>query len=145
MADGNVVRLKLTKLLLICKDLSLLLGPMMFSRMEVVVKDFAHWRDRERTLYRRLRIADNNKKYLQEVYDAGLSVLHHTLVERYDDRVWVDGADRDREIGLFGAARAERVREQAEKDKKAREAKAKRLWSDVVKGGRSGPSGGGRA
>ncbi|KPI42332.1 uncharacterized protein AB675_9819 [Cyphellophora attinorum] len=141
-SHSNDMKPQLTRLLLIRKDLSALLGPMIFSRIEVMVKGLADgdrwWYDDR--LFRRDRIAVIGKVWLQPVYDVGLSHLHQALVEKYDrSRVWVDGTDRDRELGLFGAARAKRARAQAKKDEEAREAKAKRLWSDVVKGARSEP------
>jgi hypothetical protein len=143
MVNSNVkndMKPELTRLLLICKDLSALFGPMIFARVEVIVKGLADgdrwWHDDR--LFRRDRIAVIGKQWLQPDYDLALSHLHQTLVERYEtSRVWVDGVDRDREIGLFGALRAKRARAQAEKDEEARAAKAKRLWSDVVKGVKS--------
>ncbi|KPI36130.1 uncharacterized protein AB675_8937 [Cyphellophora attinorum] len=82
-----------TNLLLICKDLSACLGPMMFSRIEV-------------TVLRRLwghDTIDEARTRRRRTYDRAVSSLHRSLVEKYDRRVWVDGPDRDRELGLFRA------------------------------------------
>jgi hypothetical protein len=91
----------LMNLLLICKHLSASLGPMMFSRLEVIV-----W-EPDRNLCWSLCPHDDVEKQRalrQRAYDTVVSSLHRSLVEKYDRRrVWVDGPDRDRELGLFRA------------------------------------------
>ncbi|KPI42627.1 uncharacterized protein AB675_9818 [Cyphellophora attinorum] len=102
--NGYDVQPKLTLLLIICKDLSALLGPMIFSRMEVVVTWIGNTQSEVWPLMRERREDCARHKDFQTSYDRALSSVHRNLVEKYDDRVWVNGAARDRELGLFRAA-----------------------------------------
>ncbi|KPI39205.1 uncharacterized protein AB675_4508 [Cyphellophora attinorum] len=92
-------------LLRICKDLSVHHGPMMYSRVEVVASNCKGIYCRHHTdiIANTSDARRERRERCERAHDMALSSLHRNMVERFDSREWVDGADRDHELGLFRA------------------------------------------
>ncbi|KPI42431.1 uncharacterized protein AB675_9817 [Cyphellophora attinorum] len=116
-------RSQFSKWCLICKDLSSKLGPLIYSRLELAVQlDRVFDGDLISLHFGKESLVDkespiflcclkegvlDDMENLKTSYDIGLSHLHWILVEKFNKRVGVDDAARDRELGLFRALPAE--------------------------------------